>query len=258
MKGLVIKDLMCLRKQFIIFSYVVIAVLVMSIMFVLSARFGNIALANESMMAKEGMSSIDIKNLSTWTLILFMLLPVAMVGDVAALFTEDGKAGFANVSAVMPLPISKRVMAKYLTVHVMFGIGVCVDLVISFVLSLLTDIISFTEFFGIIISAASLMSIYGALVIVFCFLYGYGKENYAILCSCVLVITTAILVNLDRIKSLFVPMEAEVGEEASISLDYFMNFFKHRFYILLMIAIITMVISYFASLWIAKRKRGVV
>ena len=60
MKGLIIKDLMCLRKQLIIFSYVVIAVLVISVMFVLSARFGNIALANESMMLENNISSIDI------------------------------------------------------------------------------------------------------------------------------------------------------------------------------------------------------
>ena len=256
MKGLIIKDLMCLRKQLIIFSYVVIAVLVISVMFVLSARFGNIALANESMMLENNISSIDIKNLSTWALILFMLLPVAMVGDVATLFTADGKAGFANVSAVMPLSISQRVLAKYLTVTVMFGIGVCVDLVI--ILSRLTDIISFPDFCGIIISAASLMSIYGALVIVFCFLYGYGKEDYAILSTCVLMVATIIIVNLDRIKSLFAATGENAEEKASASFDYFMNFFKQKFYILLLAAVITMVISYFASLWIAKRKRGMV
>ena len=258
MKGLIIKDLMCLRKQLIIFSYVVIAVLVISVMFVLSARFGNIALANESMMLENNISSIDIKNLSTWALILFMLLPVAMVGDVATLFTADGKAGFANVSAVMPLSISQRVLAKYLTVTVMFGIGVCVDLVIAFILSRLTDIISFSDFCGIIISAASLMSIYGALVIVFCFLYGYGKEDYAILSTCVLMVATIILVNLDRIKSLFAATGEDAEEKSSAAFDYFMNFFKQKFYILLLAAVITMVISYFASLWIAKRKRGVV
>lgn len=258
MKGLIIKDLMCLRKQLIIFSYVVIAVLVISVMFVLSARFGNIALANESMMLENNITSIDIKNLSTWALILFMLLPVAMAGDVAALFTADGKAGFANVSAAMPLPISQRVLAKYLTVTVMFGIGVCVDLVIAFILSRFTDIISFSDFFGIIISAASLMSIYGALVIIFCFLYGYGKENYATLSACILMVSAAILANLDRIKSLFAVMGEDAGEEVSAALQGFMNFFKQKFYILFLTAVITMVVSYFTSLWIAKRKRGVV
>ena len=39
MKGLVIKDLMCLRKQGIVFMYVVIATVVLAVMFVLSSQF---------------------------------------------------------------------------------------------------------------------------------------------------------------------------------------------------------------------------
>lgn len=126
MKGLMIKDLMCLRKQMILFAYTVAGVLALSIMFVLSVRFGNIADANQTM-----------------------------------IFRMDGKAGFSSISSILPLSVNKRVLAKYLTVFMMFGIGVVVDIVISFVLSMFTDIISFVDFFGIIISAASLMCIYG-------------------------------------------------------------------------------------------------
>ena len=47
-------------------------------------------------------------------------------------------------------------------------------------------VISFADFGGIIVSAASLMGIYVALVIVFRFLFGHGKENYAIIISWIL------------------------------------------------------------------------
>ena len=53
MKGLIIKDIMCLRKQLITFIYVLIAVSVISVMYVLSARYGNLALAGRQM-AKTG------------------------------------------------------------------------------------------------------------------------------------------------------------------------------------------------------------
>lgn len=255
MRGLIIKDMMCLRKQLIIFSYVVVSVLVISVMFVLSARYGNIAAANEGMMIENDMSSVDINNMSKWALIIFMLLPVATVGDAATIFVEDGKAGFANVSATLPLSLKKRVLSKYITVFAMFGIGVTIDIVISFILSILTDIISFVEFFGIIISAASIMSIYGSLVIVFCFLYGHGKEDYAIISSIVLIVLTAVLVNINKIKLLFMPADDAEGMTA---FDNFINFFTDRFYILFVIALITMVGSYFASVWIAGRKRGIV
>lgn len=256
MKGLLMKDLMCLRKQRVVFAYNIAAVLVLSIMYVLSARFGNIAAANQIMMTDNQLSDIDIKNISTITLILFMLLPIAMVGDVTAIFRMDGKAGFSSVSSVLPLSIGKRVMAKYLTVFIMFGIGILVDLVLSLILSVLTDIISFADFLGIILSAASLMSIYGALAIVFCFLFGYGKEDYAIVGSWAVIFITAILANIKKVKLIFASTATD-----SDSVDFisdFMNFIKHKYFVLFAIAVIVVTASYFLSVEIAKRKRGVV
>ncbi len=250
------KDLMCLRKQRVVFAYNIAAVLVLSIMYVLSARFGNIAAANQIMMTDNQLSDIDIKNISTITLILFMLLPIAMVGDVTAIFRMDGKAGFSSVSSVLPLSIGKRVMAKYLTVFIMFGIGILVDLVLSLILSVLTDIISFADFLGIILSAASLMSIYGALAIVFCFLFGYGKEDYAIVGSWAVIFITAILANIKKVKLIFASTATD-----SDSVDFisdFMNFIKHKYFVLFAIAVIVVTASYFLSVEIAKRKRGVV
>lgn len=251
------KDLMCLRKQRVIFAYNIAAVLVLSIMYVLSARFGNIAAANQTMMTDNQLSDIDIKNISTITLILFMLLPIAMVGDVTAIFRMDGKAGFSSVSSVLPLSIGKRVMAKYLTVFIMFGIGILVDLVISLILSVLTNIISFADFFGIILSSASLMSIYGALAIVFCFLFGYGKEDYAILTSWAVIFITAILANIKKVKLIFASTAAADSDSVDFISD-FLNFIKHKYFILFAIAVIVITASYFLSVEIAKRKRGVV
>lgn len=256
MKGLMIKDLMCLRKQMILFAYIVTSVLVLSVMFVLSARYGNIAAANQSMMTENNLSDLDIKNLSTTALILFMLIPIAMVGDVTTIFKMDGKAGFSGVSSILPLSAGKRVMAKYLTVLVMFGIGVSVDLIISFVLSKLTDIISFREFFGIIISAASLMIIYSTLAILFCFLFGYGKEDYAILTSCAVILITALLVNIKKVKLIFLSVTGANSDSIDF-MNEFMNFLKYKYFILLAIAVIVTTASYLISVEIVKRKRGI-
>lgn len=257
MRGLVIKDLLCLKKQILLFAYTVAGVLVLSVMFVLSARFGNIAAANQEMMLENNLSDIDIKNISTTALILFMLIPIATVGDVTAIFRMDGKAGFSNVSSILPLPVNKRVMAKFLTVFLLFGIGVAVDVAISFVLSILTDIISFADFFGIIISAASLMSIYGALVILFCFLFGYGKEDYAILVSGAAILITAMLANIKKIKLIFTSVSAGDSDSVDYITD-FMNFIMHKYFILLGIAVLVIAVSYFVSVEIARKRGGVV
>lgn len=251
------KDLMCLRKQRVVFAYTIAAVLALSIMYVLSARFGNIAAANQTMMTDNQLSDIDIKNISTVALILFMLLPIAMVGDVTTIFRMDGKAGFSSVSSVLPLSIGKRVMAKYLTVFIMFGIGILVDLVISLILSVLTDIISFADFLGIILSAASLMSIYGALAIVFCFLFGYGKEDYAIVGSWAVILITAILANIKKVKLIFASTVAANLDSVDFISD-FLDFIKQKYFVLFAIAVIVITASYFVSVEIAKRKRGVV
>lgn len=260
MKGLVIKDLMCLRKQRITFIYVMVATVVLAVMFVLSSRFGNLYLANQQMIADNQLSGIDVKNLSTMVLIVFMLLPIALVGDVATVFTYDGQAGFANVCGTLPLSINKRVMAKYVTVLILFGIGVGVDLLISLVLSLLTDIISFADFLGIILSAASVMSIYGFLTIFFCFVVGYGKESYAQSASLLIMGAVFIAANFKKIKDIFGGTFA--GPDSStgdlLYVNDFMEFLKHRFYLLLMLAVITMVISYFGTVTIAKRRRGMI
>lgn len=257
MKGLIIKDLMCLRKQIILFAYTVVCVFAISIMFVLSSRFGNIADVNQTMMIENNLSDMDIKNLSTSVLILFMLIPIALVSDVTTIFKIDGKAGFSSVSSILPLSVNKRVLAKYLTIFMMFGIGVITDIAISFVLSVFTDIISFADFFGIIISAASLMSIYGALVIVFCFLFGYGKEDYVIIVSWATILIAAILTNIKKVKLIL----ASIKTGSSNSIYMFgdlINFIKYKYFILFVIAVIVMTASYFLSVEIAKRKRGMV
>jgi hypothetical protein len=250
MKGLILKDLMCLRKQLTIFCFVTVGVLAVSVMYVLSARFGNIALAGQQMLEENDMSALDVQNIATNVLVLFMLLPIATVGDMANIFEDDGKNGFYKIASVMPLSVSRRVMARYITIFAMFGIGTLVDILIAFVLSLLTDLISFADFLGIIISAASIMSIYSALVIVFCIILGYGKENYARLLSPALIIVVAGAVNFNKIKAFL------LGSDTNLFNDFF-TFIKHKSYILLIIALAVTAASYLISAYAADRKRGV-
>ena len=101
MKGLILKDIMCLRKQLTVFCYVIIGVLIVSVMFVLSTRFGNIASGASEMLAENSMTEFEINNLATLALVLFMFLPLAVVGDVLNVFEEDSKAGFATVGGYM-------------------------------------------------------------------------------------------------------------------------------------------------------------
>ena len=260
MKGLIIKDIMCLRKQLMIFTFVIIGVLVVSVMYVLSARFGNLADVGREMLAmeKNQMSDIDVKNLGSIALMLFMLLPIVTVCDMVNVFAADGKAGFFKIAGSFPVSLKKRLLARYMTIYALFGIGVVVDVIIAFVLSLITDLIKFTDFLGIIISAASLMGIYSAMSILFCILLGYGKEQYAQVLSLASVLVGVILVNIKGfIRLVKAIVEDEGGGDLS-GLWKILDFIMHKSYILLIVAAVVSVFSFVASYALAQRKRGVI
>lgn len=259
MKGLIIKDLMCLRKQRATYVYIVLLVLIVSIMYVLSARFGNIALATKDMMVENGLTDIDVKNLSSFALALFMLLPIAMVGDVTNIFSHDGKAGFANVAASLPISIEKRVLSRFITILSFFGIGVGTDLIIAFIVSLLTDILSFGEFFKIIIFAASMLFIYGALVCVYMFLLGYGKESYAQILSIMSIITFTLITNFEKAKMIFISCFVEGAAVLDVNpIEVVTGIIYKKSLIVFLMAAFVGVISYIASVYIVKRKRGII
>ncbi len=260
MKGLIIKDIMCLKKQLMIFTFVIIGVLVVSVMYVLSARFGNIASAGREMLAvkENNLSEIDVKNIGSLALIMFMLLPIVTVCDMVNVFAADGKAGFFKTAGSFPISLRNRLLARYMTIYALFGIGVAVDIIIAFVLSLITDLIKFTDFLGVILSAASLMSIYSACSILFCILLGYGKEMYAQLLSVLALVLGVALMNIGSIWKIMTSIMEDDGEGDISGLWKLLDFIMHKSYVLLIAAVIVSVLSFAVSYVAAERKRGVI
>ena len=258
MKGLIIKDIMCLRKQLTSFCFVMAGVIIVSILYVLSARFGNLAVIGTVLQdEKNNLSATDVKNIGAMALVMFMLIPIATVGDMLYVFLADGKAGFVKVSSVLPVSLKKRMLARFLSIYTLFGLGVLIDLLLAAMLSLLTDIMTFGELFGVIISAASLMCIYSALVILFCTLLGYGKELYAQALTLLTMAAAVILVNFSGIKRAFINIFMDEGFD-KIGLWKPLDFFREKGYVLFLIAVTICVASYFVSVWIAEKKRGVI
>lgn len=260
MKGLIIKDIMCLRKQLTLFFFVLFGTVVISIMFVLSAKYGNIALIGRQMLEinENEMSQIDIINLANIVMMLFMILPIACVGDMVNVFIADGKAGFNKISSIIPLTVSKRLLSRFLTIFTLFGIGAAIDVILAFILSLLTDICSFGEMFGVIITSASVISIYSAILIFFCILLGYGREVYAQVLTILSMIVSFSLINFKSIKDIWIRIFIN---EQGFDRDTFwkpLYFIKEKGYIFLITACAVCILSYICSLKIAERKRGVI
>jgi hypothetical protein len=262
MKGLIIKDIMCLRKQLTVFGFVVAGVLAVGIMYVLSARFGNIATANAKVIAENQMDVFENNNIATLALALFMLVPLASVGDLLNIFVADRQAGFEKVAGILPLSVGKRLTARFITIFTLFGIGAVIDIIIAFILSVMTDIISFSDFVGIIISASSFMCIYSALVILFCILMGKGRETVAQILSLLSIVLIYVIIRFKKLKDIMTAIIVlDKTGESGMTADYFWNFIsfiKQKSYILLITALIIMAVSYCISYVIAEKKRGVI
>jgi len=259
MKGLILKDVMCLKHQLQVFVFVIIGVVFTSILFVLSARYGNLAMAGKEMLRTEQATDIDVKNLASVALVLFMLLPIATVGDMANVFEADGKAGFYRLAGALPLPISKRLLARFLAIYALFGIGTLLDVILAFILSRLTDLIRFRDFLGIILSGASVMSIYSALVIFFCILLGYDGQTYAQVFSLLSMALALILCNLNYFRSLIKSIMTDQSGMFDMAVFWRpLDFIKEKSWILVLIAAAVSIVSYCISLKVAVRKRGVI
>ena len=133
MKGLIIKDLMCMKKQIALFSYVTVSVIVLSIMFVLSAKYGNIHEGMQLTIEQNQVDEGDVVNMYTMAMMLFMILPAACICDPTAILREDNKAGFADFAAALPVPVNKRILAKYISSFCLFVINGIFIVILSFV-----------------------------------------------------------------------------------------------------------------------------
>lgn len=133
-----------------------------------------------------------------------------------------------------------------------------IDILLALVLSVLTDSITFKDFLGIILSSASVMSIYSGLVIFFCILIGYGKEQYAQLLSLLVMVAVVILWNLKTVKTLLFLLANPPAEKTQFNFWGILDFIKEKAWILVLTALAVSLVSYVASYLIAERKRGVI
>ena len=256
MKGLIIKDIMCLKKQLRTFSFVLLGVFVLALMYVLSARFGNIAKAGADMLLENDITAVDVKNIGSFVLLIFMIIPLSAVLDMTVIFNADGEAGFNRISSSIPLSIPKRLLARFLTIYALFGIRIVVDTVLAIMISSLTDMMTFGELMGTVVFFASFLSIYGALVVFFNILLGYGKDQY---CQVFAILVTVLAVVLLNLKKLIVVWKVAVLEkEIELNVWGWLDYIKTKAWVVLIAAVLVSAVSYGLSLYIAERKRGVI
>lgn len=254
MKGLLIKDFFCLKKQLINYGFIIAGVIVVSIMFVLSYNFGNIHAGFTEMIDSGQNTEASINIIASNALLLFMLIPIACTGDITNLITDDENASFYKVASTLPVSISKRVASRFIAGYLFIIIGVAVDLIMTVILTSLTDIISFGKFCGVIITFASVMMAYISLFILFVYILGKGKTTYANVLPLLIGIIICVCASFNKIRAFL----TDTDENALMDLyNQTTEYMFHKSYILFIAAVIISGGAYFAAVRIAERKRGV-
>lgn len=254
MKGLLIKDFFCLKKQLINYGFIIAGVIVISVMFVLSYNFGNIHAGFMEMVDSGQNTGESITMIASNAMLLFMLIPIACTGDITNLVIEDEKASFYKVASALPVSVDRRVACRFMAGYLFIVLGAAVDLVLSVILSSLTDVISLEKYCGVIITFASVMMVYISLFILFTYILGKGKTIYANILPLLIGLLVCICVSFNKIKAFL----TDTDDNALMDLyNRTTDFMFHRSYLLLTAAIIISGSAYFAAVYIAKRKRGV-
>lgn len=254
MKGLLIKDFFCLKKQLINYGFIIAGVIVISVMFVLSYNFGNIHAGFTEMVDSGQNTGESITIIASNAMLLFMLIPIACTGDITNLVIEDEKASFYKVASALPVSVGRRVACRFMAGYLFIVLGAAVDLILSVILSSLTDVISLEKYCGVIITFASVMMVYISLFILFTYILGKGKTIYANILPLLIGLLVCICVSFNKIKAFL----TDTDDNALMDLyNRTTDFMFYRSYILLIVAIIISGSAYFAAVYIAKRKRGV-
>ena len=248
MKGLIVKDIYCLKKQLTTYAFIIIGVVAVAIMFVLSGRYGNLAISVSGL--KEG--GFDIAAVVKIAVMFFMLLPLVSTGDISNLFEYDKSASFYKLGASLPVSVEKRVLSKFLTVFMFLAVGLLIDVSMSAVISAVSDIILFTKCFNTLISLTACMVIFTSAIIMLN--YAGVSPTYStalpILFACVIFLA----VKFKDIKN------ALINDDFAAFSGFFhnlINAFEHRPYLFVITAAVFGAVCYFVSLCFAKNKRGV-
>lgn len=257
MRGLIIKDLMSFRKRLAVVVFVTVAVLIMAVMFSISAKTGNLYQMTIPGPDTTEQEAEYAKEVMAFAFMVLMILPMGAVGDTAKnMLFEDRKSGFTAVASVTPLTVRQRVLSKIITICGLYLAGAVLSIVISSLVSLFTDLVTFRQLFAVVIIGFSICLIYTFLMFDIGIILN-GSEMYSETFALLIILLAIFGMNIKNIISLI-----KAGDNfASVIIEQAKNVTAvvlDRAYVFLIIACALGFISYFVTVAVAAKKREVI
>ena len=253
MTGLMRKDLYCLRKNLITFFAVTIGVIVLSVLFVISAQSGNVAKGIEEMMLENTMSEEEFLSLFKVAVCCVLCLPLAFLTMVVECFKEDYRAGFSKVLLSMPLKNMEIVGSRYISCLIFTLLGMLGSSVAGVCVALVSDTFAFEKLFPFSLAFCAVLLIYMSFCMFMLYLFGAEKAD---LIQCVpFIILFALAIVFFQVKVAGMT-EAEMDLLLESLLEQLKNFSLKSGVRFLIASLCCMTVSFLGACSIVKGRRG--
>ena len=177
MIGLIIKDYYCLKKEIRLFLGVTIGSALVSVLFLLSARYGNIADALVDIQKTEMIDSKSLLSLADKLVLFVIYLPIALAGNLVECFKEDSKADFSKVMYSFPVSSKRIVGSRYVTCLLFFGTCIISSTICNVLVTTVSDSLKFISVLNGTMCCCALFMIYMSIVMFFLYLLGTKRAD---------------------------------------------------------------------------------
>lgn len=254
MLGLIQKDLYCLKKSLWQFLFVTLGVILLGILFLLSARYGNVAKGIAAMQAEGQMNEQEFYALFQIPVWLILLIPVAFVCMIVECFKEDQRAGFYRCMMSLPLQEYEIVGSRYVCCLLVAAVGMTGSVVAAILVSVTSEVYAFEQLLGAAAVFTAVLLIYMSFVMFMLYLLGVERADL-IQCApfAVLLLTAFIVVGgkLQRLSDQ--ELDSFLDELITRGL---LRFLKNDWGVMLFLALLCMTVSFRGSCIILKKRRG--
>ena len=255
MKGLIYKDFMTLRRMLKVFLGVTIGVIVFAFLILLSFKYGNMNTAMVDVAKTENVSMEYIRGLIEKSIYFMMLLPVCFVGDVTTCAMEDARVGYYKPLSGMPFSAYQIVGARFITTFLYGLLGMGASL-------LAAGIVSFTMEEFVVMEYLAAIALFGSVMMIYtCFIhfitYFFGTRYVQFISAVVLLCPVVVSIIWGFKSGFFDKSDEEINVILNSMMSRFGDFMKTGYIIMVPIAVVCVVVFYFASVASYKVKRRV-
>lgn len=253
MKGLLLKDFYCMKHNLVSFLCLTFGVVVIGVMFAVSIHHGNMADLVDAVVAEDGMPPESVYDMFRFGVWLVLLIPMAYVANVIDCFKADRAANCGKQLFTMPLKTTQIVGARYLACLLYAGLSFVGSFFAAVCVSLATDQYPLWELTSVAATFGAVLMVYLCIVMMLIYLFGtrYADAIQALpflaaLIACVILVQV-------KLKSMTVEQEDALMADFLGKITEFLTQHVGMFCV---IALIMLVLSFFASVKIVEKRRA--